>query len=397
MEVNFMIEKIKMLSKSIEREVINLRRQIHQNPELGFEEKETAKLIKTYLTDNNIKVHSNYKDTTAVIGEISSDDFGPTIALRADMDGLPISETTGLSFSSKIPGRMHACGHDAHVAILLGAAKLLSRIKENIKGRIIFVFQPAEEGGGGAQSLLRKGLLKDFNIVMFFGHHVWPGLPAKTYGIKAGALTSISDIIEIEIEGKSAHGAMPEEGKDPIVISSHLVLNLQELISREISPYEAAVLSICKIKSGSKYNIIPDKTSILGTMRCFSQKTHQYMLKRLSQIINGTAVTFNTNAKLNVKHAADSVLNDQELTIEVNKIAEEYWGQDKIKKLEKPLMIGEDFAYFSEKVPSFFGLLGIGGLHGLHNSNFCLDESIFDISVGWTAYLALKSIGFFKD
>jgi len=392
-----MIEQIKILSKSIEKEVIDLRRQIHQNPELRFEEKETAKLIEKYLLDNKIKVHSNYNNTTAVIGEIGNGNLGPTIALRADMDGLPISETTGLYFSSKNPGKMHACGHDAHVAILLGAAKLLSRMKEDIKGRVIFVFQPAEEGSGGAQSILRGGLLKDFNIDMFFGHHVWPELPAGTYGIKSGTLTSVSDMIEIEIEGKSAHGAMPEKGKDPIVILSYLILNLQELISREISPYQAAVLSICKIKSGTKHNIIPDKAYIVGTMRCFSKKNHKYMLKRLEQIVNGTAVTFNTNIKLNVKHMADSVLNDQKLTIEVKKFAKEYWGYDKIKELEKPLIIGEDFAYFSEQVPSFFGLLGIGGSYGLHNSNFHLDESIFDMSVGWTTYLALRSIGIIRS
>ncbi|HZK12074.1 MAG TPA: M20 family metallopeptidase [Atribacterota bacterium] len=389
-----MINKIKMLSKLIEEEVIDLRRRIHQNPELRFEEKDTAQLIKDYLIKNNIKLYSNYADTTAVIGEIGNRDSGPTIALRADMDGLPISETSGLPFASKIPGKMHACGHDAHVAILLGAINLLSRMKDKIKGRIIFVFQPAEEGCGGAESLLQKGLIEDFNITMFFGHHVWPGLPAGTYGLKAGVLTSISDIIKVDIDGKSAHGSMPQQGKDPIVIASHLILNIQDLISREISPYEAAVLSICKIESGTTHNIIPSKAQLLGTMRCFSEKTHKYMLRRLNQIVTGTADTFDSNAKIFVKNIANPVFNNHELTLRVTKAARKYWGHDKTINLENPLMVGEDFSCFSEKVPSFFGLFGIGGLNGLHSSSFIFDESIIDKAVGWTVYLALKGLEF---
>jgi amidohydrolase len=389
-----MISKIKALSKSIEKEMIALRRKIHQNPELGFEEKETSKLIRDYLKDNDIKVYLNYDNTTAVLGEIGNASIGPTIALRADMDALPMPETTSLSYASKVPGKMHACGHDAHVTILLGAANLLSQMKEDIKGRIIFVFQPAEEGAGGAKSLLEKGLIEDFNIVNFFGHHVWPGLPSGTYAIKSGPLTSISDMIEIEIEGKNAHGSMPQEGKDPIVIASHLILSLQELISREISPYDSAVLSICKIESGTKHNIIPDKATLLGTMRCFSKSMHQYMVKRLNQIASGTASTFNTNIHISIKTLSNSVQNDYELTEKVKNIAKEYWGQDKIQELKNPLMVGEDFSLFSEKVPSFFGLFGINGSYGLHNSNFIFNESTIVMSVGWTAYLALKALEF---
>lgn len=389
-----MIDKIKILSKSVEQEVINLRRRIHQYPELRFEEKETSRLIKEYLMNHQIKISSNYNDSTAVIGGIGNGNSGPTIALRADMDGLPIFETTGLSFTSKVPGRMHACGHDAHIAILLGAANILNHIKEEIKGRIIFVFQPAEEGAGGAESLLKKGLIEDYNIIMFLGHHVWPGLPLGTYGIKPGALTSISDLINIEIEGKSAHGSMPNEGKDPIVIASHLILNIQELISREISPYEPAVISICKIESGTTHNIIPDKAKILGTMRSFSKETHEYMIKRLNQIAKGTADTFESTIKITVRNLVNSVYNNPDLTFKITGAAREYWGHDKVKNLENPIMVGEDFSCYAERVPSFFGLLGIGGLYGLHNSNFSLDESMIGMSVGWTAYLALKSIEF---
>ena len=389
-----MIDKIKMLSRSVKEEIIDLRRRIHQNPELRFQEKDTAQLIKDYLIDNCIKVYPNYNDTTAVIGEIGDKDSGPTIALRADMDGLPISETTGLPFASKKPGKMHACGHDAHIAVLLGAVNLLSSLKEKIRGRIVLVFQPAEEGAGGAESLLQKGIIDDFNIAMFFGHHVWPGLPAGNYGVKSGVMTSISDKIIIDIEGKSAHGSMPQQGKNPIAIASHLILHIQELISREISPYESAVISICKIESGTTHNIIPAKAQLLGTMRCFSENTHKYILKRLKQVVAGTADIFGSSAKISVRNLASSVFNDYELTRRVTKVAQEYWGDDKVSILENPLMVGEDFSCFSKKVPSFFGLFGIGGLYGLHSSNFVFDESTIDKAVGWTAYLALKGLDF---
>lgn len=389
-----MIKKIKMLSKSIEKEIIDLRRKIHQNPELKFQEKNTAKLVKDYLSDNHIKVYSNYNNTTAVLGEIGNGDMGPTVALRADMDALPITETTGLPFSSKIPGKMHACGHDAHVAILLGAANLLSRMKEKVRGRIIFVFQPAEEGGGGAEMLVKSGLIENFNISMFFGHHVWPQLPAGMYGIKSGALTSIADRIEIEIDGTSAHGSEPHKGKNPIFIALHLIQNIQEMISNEISPYEIVVMNICKIESGTTHNIIPNKAQILGTMRCFSKEIHQYLIGRLDKIASCTADIFNTNIHLSVRTTGNSVINDSFLKKKVEDLANEYWGQDSIQEVKNTLMIGEDFAIYSEKVPSFFGLLGNDGLYGLHNSNFVFDESMIDMSMGWTAYLALKSLGF---
>lgn len=389
-----MIKKVKMLSKSIEKEVIDLRRKIHQNPELKFQEKDTAKLVKDYLSDNNIKVYSNYNNTTAVLGEIGNGDKGPTVALRADMDALSITETTGLPFSSKIPGKMHACGHDAHVAILLGAANLLSRMEEKVRGRIIFVFQPSEEGGGGAEMLVRSGLIENFNISMFFGHHIWPALPAGTYGIKSGALTSISDRIEIDIDGISAHGSEPHKGKNPILIALYLIQNIQEIISREISPYETVVITITKIKSGTTHNIVPDKAHILGTMRCLSKEIHKYLIGRLNKIVSCTADMFNTNIHISVKTVGNPVLNDSVLTKKVKNLANEYWGQDRIQELKNPLMMGEDFSFYSEKVPSFFGLLGNDGLYGLHNSNLVFDESIIDIAVGWTAYLALKSFEF---
>lgn len=390
-----MIKKIKMLSKSIEKEVIDLRRKIHQNPELKFQEKNTAKLVKDYLSDNNnIKVYSNYNNTTAVLGEIGNGDIGPTVALRADMDALSTTETTGLPFSSKIPGKMHACGHDAHVAILLGAANLLSHIEEKVRGRILFVFQPAEEGGGGAEMLVKSGLIENFNISMFFGHHIWPALPSGTYGIKSGSLTSISDRIEIEIDGVSVHGSEPHKGKNPILIALHLIQNIQEIISREISPYETVVITICKIEAGTTHNIVPDKAYILGTMRCVSKEIRQYLIGRLNKIASCTADMFNTNIRVSFITAGHSVKNDPVLTKKVMNLANEYWGESRIKELKHTLMIGEDFGVYSEKVPSFFGLLGNDGLYGLHSSNFVFDESTIDMSVGWTAYLALKSLEF---
>lgn len=388
-----MIKKIKALSKSIENEVINLRRKIHHDPELRFEEKNTAKLIKDYLCNNDIKVYPNYYNTTAVLGEIGNQDIGPTVALRADMDAIRITETTNLPFSSKNPGKMHACGHDAHVAILLGAANLLNKMREEIKGRILFVFQPAEEGGGGAKMLVEKGLIEEFNISMFFGNHVWSGLQSNSYGIKSGVTFAVSDRIEIEIDGISAHGSEPYKGKNSILIGVHLIQNIQEIISREVSPFETVVLTICKFDSGTTHSIVPAKATILATMRTVSKKTRQFMIERINKIADGMANIFDTEIRVEVIPGT-LLVNDPILFEEVKKTAYKYWGSDRIVELDKPLMLGEDFADYAERVPSFFGLFGNSGSHGLHSSYFVYDESNIEMAVGWTAYLALKSLGF---
>ncbi|HAJ32459.1 MAG TPA: amidohydrolase [Candidatus Atribacteria bacterium] len=384
-------EKIKRLAQDAEKRVIQLRRELHQYPELAFKEERTAQLISKELHRCGVEVHSNYADTTAVVGVIIGDKPGPTRALRADIDALAINEDTGLPFSSKIKGRMHACGHDVHTAILLGVANLLPRLKSDLSGKIVLIFQPAEEGSAGAKVLIDHGLIEEFGIKMIFGHHVWPDLPLGAFGIRSGVLTSRSDRVIIEINGKGAHVAKPNKAIDPIVVASYLILAYQELVSKEISPLDHIAFGFGNIQAGDAYNAIPEKAILKGTVRTFDIKTQDYAERRIREILNGVASTFRAKGKLDYKRLYPSVVNHPLLTLEVTEWAKKILEEKNIIKLSKPLMIAEDFSFYSQKIPSFFGLLGVGGEYDIHNSHFVPDESILIQAVIWSTYLALKS------
>ncbi|MCD6471937.1 amidohydrolase [Candidatus Aerophobetes bacterium] len=384
-------KEVTTLVRKIEDKVIKIRRKIHQYPELGFEEIKTAQLVSEELKRLGFEVHSNYGGTTGVVGVIEGNKPGSTQALRADMDALAINEETGLSFSSKIPGQMHACGHDAHTAILLGTAHLLSQLQSQLRGKVVLVFQPAEEGHAGAKTLIDKGLIKEFGIKTMFGHHLWPELPLGVFATKPEVLTGTSDRITIEVQGQSAHAAKPNLGIDSIVIASHLILACQELVSREISPLDSIVITFGSIKSGDAYNIIPKKAVIEGTVRALSSKVQDYVERRLEEIVKGVTATFRAKGKLNYHRVYPSVINHPILTSQVVKWAEEFWGKKKTIRMSNPTLVAEDFSFYSSKIPACFGLLGIGGKSGLHSSHFVLDESILSLGVAWTTYLAIRS------
>jgi len=385
-------EKIKNLAQDIEENTIQIRRKLHQYPELAFKEEKTAKLISKELKRyNGFDIYSNYGGTTGVIGVIKGEKPGSTRALRADIDALAIKEDTGLSYSSQVKGKMHACGHDVHTAILLGTANLLSKLKPDLSGKVVLIFQPAEEAGTGAKKLIDKGIIKEFGIEMIFGYHVWPDLPVGVIGIRSGVLTSQADKIMIEIYGKGTHAAKPDKGIDPIVIASYLILAYQELISKEISPLNPVTLNFGYIQAGNVYNAIPEKTILKGTLRTFNSATRNYALQRIEEILNGITSTFRAKGKLYHNPRSPSVVNHPLLTSEVARWAKEIWGEKDIVRLTKPIMVAEDFSYYCKKVPSFYGLLGIGGDHDLHSSRLALDESMIIKAIIWNTYLAYKS------
>jgi amidohydrolase len=322
-------DKISVMSRKIEEEVIKIRRNLHQYPELAFKEEKTAKMITEYLNRLGIEVHYNYENTTAVIGVIEGDKSGPTRALRAAMDGFGISEETKLPFSSKVNGCMHATGHDGLVAISLGVAHLLSQLKSNLNGRIVLIFQPAEEEGGGAKVLINKGLIEDYGIEMIFGFHISPELPPGSIGIRNGTVTSQSDRVFIEIIGKGAHAAKPDKAIDPIVIASHLILAYQEIISREISPYDFATISFGSIKAGSTYNAIPEEAILRGSIRTFSPKVQDYIEKRMKEMFNGITSTFRAKGKLDYYRFYPSVINHSQFSSNVIKWVEEIWPKQR--------------------------------------------------------------------
>ena len=386
------VKELQKRAYNNEQRIIELRRIIHQHPELAFEEVQTARLVCEELERLGIEVHSNYADTTAVIGVLKGEKPGPTRALRADMDALPVQEQTGLPFASNIPGKMHACGHDAHVSILLGAAHILAQLRSELSGNIVFVFQPAEEGKGGGRVLTEYGLLEDFGIEAIFGHHVWPGLKEGHYfGTRPGVLTSNSDTVIARIYGKGAHGARPNQGLDPVVISSHYVLACQELISREISPGEPVVLTYGRLHAGDSYNVIPEEAELTGTVRTQSSETRDFIERRLGEILHGITATFRSTGKLEYIRRYPSIVNHDALTSQVFTWAEAFWGNDHIENVPHPSMIGEDFAFYAQKIPACFGFLGVKSQYDLHNPHFAVEESSLAPAAAWTAWIALNS------
>ena len=378
--------------------MIELRRQIHQYPELAYQEVHTAQLIQKELQHLGMEVHPNYAETTAVIGVIYGEQPGPTRALRADMDALSVQENTGLPFASNIPGKMHACGHDAHVAILLGAAHLLSQLRRELTGKIVLVFQPAEEGAGGGRKLVEYGLIEEFGIQAMFGHHVWSDLPEGcAYATRQGVLTSNSDTVLIEIAGKGAHGARPNTGIDPVVIASHFVLACQELISREIAPYDPAVITFGKLQAGDTYNVISEKATLEGTIRTQASATQDFLEKRLEEVLTGITAAFRTTGALTYVRRYPSVVNDPQLTAQVMLWAEEFWGKNQVATVPQPSMVGEDFAFYARKIPACFGLLNSRANEDLHNPRFTIHEAILAPAAAWTTYVAVQSAEFLEN
>lgn len=383
--------RINKLSKGIEEKVIKIRRELHQYPELAFKEKKTANIIIRELKKMEIQVCGNYADSTTVIGVIEGAKPGPTRALRAAMDGFSISEETGLSFSSKMEKCMHSTGHDGLIAISLGVARVISQFKAGLQGKIIFIFQPAEEGGGGAKFLVDKGLLKDFDIDMFFGCHISPDLPAGVIGLKDGVLTSQSDRVYLEIIGKGAHAAKPDIAIDPVIIAAHLILAYQEIISREISPFDFATLSFGEVKIGSTYNAIPEKAILRGSVRTYSSKVQDYIEKRMKEIFKGIISTFRASGKIDYHRFYPSVVNDEKLFLKKVKLAENILGKQNVFILDKPSRIAEDFAFYCKERPSCFAFIGNGGDYDVHSSHLVIDESIFLNSIKLYSNLLLDT------
>lgn len=366
--------------------LISIRRHLHQYPELSYKEFETTKAIQNWLNEANITIiHSNL--TTGVIAEISGNKNGPTVALRADIDALPIHEETNLSYASKNPGKMHACGHDFHTASILGAAYLLKENESSLNGTVRFIFQAAEESGDGARKVIEDGHLQ--NVQAIFGMHNKPDLPVGTIGIKDGPLMAGVDRFEIEIKGIGTHAAVPDAGVDPIVASSQIVMALQTIVSRNISSFHNAVISVTNIHSGNTWNVIPEKATLEGTVRTFQAETRTKIPELMERVIKGVAEALGTQAKLHWYPGPPSVYNDTSLTALSTRIAE----QMNLHIISpKPSMAGEDFSYYQQEIPGSFVFMGTNGTQEWHHPSFTLDEEALPISAQYFALLAEEAI-----
>ena len=373
--------------KDIEKNIIDWRRDFHQYPELGFDEHRTSKIIGEALKEMGLAPQMNV-GKTGVTADLTFGD-GPTIALRADMDALPMQETSGLDFSSKHDGVMHACGHDGHMAMLLGAAKVLTQNGDSLDGTVRFIFQPAEEGAGGARYMIEDGCLDGVDEI--YGIHVWNYQPVGEVGITDGPVLAAADMFEINIKGIGGHGAAPQGTIDAVVVASHLVQALQTIVSRNTNPLEGTVVTIGTISGGHNFNIIADEVTLSGTARAYTEENRNLIKTRMTEIIDGVAKTFGAEISFDYEDGYPPTINHTDPVNKVLKAAERVVGE----KAGMPYlsMGGEDFSYYLQKIPGCFFFVGSAPNDQKlfetphHCSHFTMDERA--LLVGPSIYLNL--------
>ncbi|MFA6074325.1 MAG: amidohydrolase [Negativicutes bacterium] len=355
-----------------------VRRDFHMNPELGFEEFRTQAKICEYLREMNI----GYDDkcfATSVIGLIEGNKTGKVIGIRADIDALPIQDEKIVEYKSQIAGKSHACGHDVHMAILLGTAKILAKYREQLPGSVKLLFQPAEETTGGALPMINAGCLENPHVDYTLALHVSADYPVGGIGIKYGQNCASTDEFTIIINGKSAHGAQPQQGIDAIVIAAQLIMALQTIISRGISATDSTILTIGTIRGGDKENIIAEQVVMSGTVRSLTPVNRKKVLKQMVEICEATAAVFGGKAEVQIREGYASLINDTFVADKVIECTKAILGEDKVNVFTEPSLSGEDFAYFTEATPGAMYRLGIaneerGITVGIHNNRFDIDE-----------------------
>ncbi len=387
-------QKITSLSEKYFPEVVRLRRTIHEHPELAFEEIKTGVLVAETLEKIGLDVKRGVA-RTGIVASLKGKKSGKAVALRSDMDALPIQEATGLPFASKNPGKMHACGHDAHTAIGLGAAMILSELRDELNGEVRFLFQPSEERNpGGAPYMIEDGALEGVSKV--FGLHVLSQADAGAVGFCAGEMMASADELYITIKGKSGHGARPHHAIDPVIVSAQVILALQTLVSRNLDPFAQGVITIGSIHGGFAPNIIPNEVKLVGTLRAMSKEWREFAHKRVHEIVNGICYSARAEADIHIDLGYPVLVNDEKETMFAESCALQLFGPERVFQAER-LMGAEDFAYYLEKVPGTFYRLGIrneaaGITADIHNDHFTIDESALKAGAAMQAYLAIRAL-----
>jgi amidohydrolase len=379
-------------TRGIRQEIVDLRRDFHQHPEIALKEFNTAKKVDGILKGLEIETKMMV-NRTGVRGILRGSLPGKTIALRADLDALPVQEETDLPYKSKNAGTMHACGHDAHVAMLLGAAMVLAEWKKELTGNVVFIFQPAEETGAGAKPMIEEGVLEGVDGI--FGLHVYVPLGFGTLGYKPGPFMAAGDFFDVKIMGKGGHGGLPHLAIDPIAIAANAISTLQTIVSREVDPFESAVVSICKMEAGrGAYNIIPDSATFGGTIRSHSPELREYLSRRLKEILEGVTSAMRGSYEFTLMSKFPAVINEEKMTEFVVKVAQDLLGKDKVSQM-KPLMGSEDFSYYLQKIPGTFAFLGVenkekGIIFPQHHPRYDIDEDILPIGAALHVAVALE-------
>ncbi len=380
----------------IENEIISLRRRIHQSPELAFEEYETGRLICETLDKWGIPYKKAAK--TGIYADICGKNTGKAFLLRADIDALPVKEDTGLPFASKKEGLMHACGHDAHTAILLGCAYVLNSIKETLGGTVRLVFQPAEEGDGGALPMINEGVLENPAISAAAALHVSADAPVGKIMIKNGAVMASIDEFDVIFKGKGGHGGHPDEVIDPIIMAGEFITSLQTVVSRNVPPCKPAVISVTSVNGGTNYNVIPDTVHIKGTVRCSEPELRGQLTDLVKAKADAVATSNSGFCEFILRKLYPPTISHPEMNRYVAAAADKIIGSENIVYFDECSMGGEDFSYFSEKVPSAYFNLGIaneekGITYAIHNSKFDIDEKALKIGYSVMSQLAIDYLG----
>lgn len=379
-------------------ELVDIRRHLHAHPELSFQEEKTSLYVKSFLDREGIAYQDGYCKY-GIVAEIKGKSRGGIVYLRGDMDALPIQETNKHSYKSKVPGVMHACGHDVHTTSLLGAAIILNKLRDKLKGTIRFIFQPGEEKlPGGASIMIKEGAIKDADKAVIYGQHVHPPLDAGKVGFRQGEYMASADELYFKVKGRGGHAALPQDCIDTILVASELVSSMHQLVSRYSNPQVPTVLSLGKIYSdGGATNVIPDEVHIHGTLRSMDENNRREMHRMIRQLANHTCKAYGAKVTTKIKYGYPTLYNNPALVDESMAYAREYMGKENVVYLEKR-MTAEDFAYFSQMMPACFYRLGTGNkLKGttspVHTSDFDIDESTLHTGAGLLAYLACRKLG----
>jgi amidohydrolase len=379
-------------------EIVKIRRFIHMNPELGNREFETARLIAAKLQPLGFAVRTGVAKT-GVVAVLRGGEAGPAVAVRADMDALPVQEATGLPYKSLNPGVMHACGHDVHSSVVLGTALVLNALKSDLKGTVTFLFQPAEEGApegeeGGADLMVRERALDNPPVSAVFGFHVWPETLGQVL-VAPGNVTAAADSFTITVKGRSAHGARPQEGLDAVVIAAEIVTALQTIVSRAADPTDPAVLTVGTINGGARRNIIAERVVLEGTVRTLSETNQKKVRRLMESVVRNITAIYGAGYEFEYKPGTPSVFNNPELAAAMTPTLVRLLGKDKVVEWQ-PQMIAEDFAFLARKAPGFYFFLGVRGpgqaATPLHSPGFSPDESAIPLGIRILSHLVLDAL-----
>lgn len=366
-------------------ELVAIRRDIHAHPEIGFEEERTSELVRNQLSSWGIEVHRGI-GLTGVVGVLQGQPGSRRIALRADMDALPMQEQTGLPFASKHPGQFHGCGHDGHTAMLLGAARYLAETR-GFEGTAIFVFQPAEEGLGGARAMIADGLFERFACDEIYAIHSTPDLPKGSVAVGPGPAMAGADFFDVTINGRGSHGAMPHQSIDPLVVANAFFQAAQTIVSRNVDPLKAAVLSVTRMEGGSAYNVIPDEARLGGTIRAFDDDVRSRVRDRLRALAAGLTASFGARIEIDIRDIFSVLVNHEKQARAMADTAGEIVGPENVSSAPYPMMGSEDFADMLKLIPGAYAWVGSADGPALHHPKFIFDDTILPIGASLLARL----------